>query len=344
MYDELPEALINDYVGAMQKQIPRQTSVASGDANAIWIAYNDFMTAMLAKDKTEMERIANVMKGGWFKFITGNDGFHEDGSYIMHTYYPYTGGYGASAVETLAKWTYLVDGTDLDFSEANKDMMYTWIKDAYAPFIYKGLITASVQGRDMSRQTESDHVIGQTVIRSIYLIGRSLGGEREDELNGLVKYWAQEDDYKSIYSGIHVTNDNNTIFYADRIKKMTEDGSVPVADMPTGVNVFPRMNRAFATKDGYGFSISMYSNRTRSYESINAENLRGWHTADGMTYLYNDDLGQFSKDYWPTVDSNRLPGTTVNSQTSVSSRANLSSYAGGAVLDGSYGAVGMISR
>src|SRR5690606_36369454 len=44
---------------------------------------------------------------------------------------------------------------------------------------------------------------------------------------------------------------------------------------------------------------------------MNNENAKAWYTADGMTYLYNADLGQYSGNFWPTVDMRRLPGTTT---------------------------------
>ena len=35
---------------------------------------------------------------------------------------------------------------------------------------------------------------------------------------------------------------------------------------------------------------SLYSKRTASFEAGNKENKRGWHTGDGMMYVYNDEV------------------------------------------------------
>src|SRR5699024_6219238 len=43
-------------------------------------------------------------------------------------------------------------------------------------------------------------------------------------------------------------------------------------------------------------------------------NKHGWHTADGMFYLYNGDTAQFDEGYWTTIDPYRLPGTTVDTK------------------------------
>ena len=58
----------------------------------------------------------------------------------------------------------------------------------------------------------------------------------------------------------------------------------------------------------------MYSQRVGNYEFGNTENKKGWHTADGMLYLYNQDFAQFDEGYWATIDPYRLPGTTVDTR------------------------------
>ncbi len=74
---------------------------------------------------------------------------------------------------------------------------------------------------------------------------------------------------------------------------------------------FPAMDRAVAQRPDYGFGVAAFSSRTQNYESINNENVRGWHTADGRTTVYTSDLDQYGSGYWATIDSTRIPGTTV---------------------------------
>lgn len=102
------------------------------------------------------------------------------------------------------------------------------------------------------------------------------------------------------------------------------------------------MDRTVHLRPGFGFAISMHSSRIANYESINNENTKGWHTGDGMTYLYNGDLSQFSDNFWPTVDSYRLPGTTVNQATSVvKGQRSSKNWVGGTEILGTYGITGM---
>ncbi|MFX3752211.1 polysaccharide lyase family 8 super-sandwich domain-containing protein, partial [Streptococcus suis] len=66
-----------------------------------------------------------------------------------------------------------------------------------------------------------------------------------------------------------------------------------------------------SAKEGFNFALSLYSSKTQNYEDMNNENRKGWYTADGLVYLYNDDLSHYSNHYWATVDRYRLPGKTT---------------------------------
>ncbi|GAA1118926.1 hypothetical protein GCM10009630_15890 [Kribbella jejuensis] len=93
----------------------------------------------------------------------------------------------------------------------------------------------------------------------------------------------------------------------------------------------------------------MSSKRMARYEWGNGENLRGWYVGDGMTYLYNSDQSQYYDAYWPTVDAQRMPGTTVSTKPrqpggAGSGTGTVAAYAewvGGASYKEVAGAVGM---
>ncbi len=74
------------------------------------------------------------------------------------------------------------------------------------------------------------------------------------------------------------------------------------------------MDKVAHHRPSFTIGLSAYSSRIYNYESIQTENLHGWHLSDGMVLLYDDDLGHYSGDYWPTVDPYRLPGTTIDTR------------------------------
>src|SRR5262249_5842137 len=108
---------------------------------------------------------------------------------------------------------------------------------------------------------------------------------------------------------------------------------------------YANMDRAVVHRPGWALGVAMSSSRVGLYESVNSENLRGWYTGVGTTYLYDGDLAYYSDGYWPTVDPYRLPGTTVDVQTRANGANNnhLSprNWVGGAELGSLFGATGM---
>ncbi|MDD6483071.1 MAG: polysaccharide lyase family 8 super-sandwich domain-containing protein [Clostridiales bacterium] len=77
-----------------------------------------------------------------------------------------------------------------------------------------------------------------------------------------------------------------------------------------GFYYFKAMDRAVMRRDDFAAGLAMHSKRSANFESINNENQTAWHTSDGMLYLYTDPF-RFSGAYFPCVDMERLPGTTV---------------------------------
>jgi hyaluronate lyase len=108
--------------------------------------------------------------------------------------------------------------------------------------------------------------------------------------------------------------------------------------------VYAGMDQAVHLRPGFGFGVSMSSHRIGTYESTNGENLKGWYTGVGMTYLYNNDPLQFT-DYWPTVNKYRLPGTTIDTMPREDEEGagylSPKTWAGGTELLGQYATAGM---
>ncbi|MBI6013362.1 polysaccharide lyase family 8 super-sandwich domain-containing protein, partial [Clostridium perfringens] len=61
------------------------------------------------------------------------------------------------------------------------------------------------------------------------------------------------------------------------------------------------MDKTVHKRDGFALGISRSSSRISKYEFMNKENLTPWFQGDGMTYLFNNDLNQFSGNFWATV-------------------------------------------
>jgi hyaluronate lyase len=65
--------------------------------------------------------------------------------------------------------------------------------------------------------------------------------------------------------------------------------------------------------DDWSASLGVSSTRISRYESINGQNLKGYHVGDGVLYTFLPNAkGHYTDAYWPTVDPLLLPGTTEN--------------------------------
>ncbi|CAM5715101.1 lyase [Streptomyces badius] len=167
----------------------------------------------------------------------------------------------------------------------------------------------SVAGRAISRGEADDHRRGHPILASIVLLGRGASAAENARWRALVKGWAQRDYYSPPLS-----NPSLGLTALARIKSVLDDTALTPIPEPAGHRLFPDMARATHRRPGWSASLSMADRRITYYETGNGENLRGWHTGNGMLYWWGDTFanGQYSDAFWPTVDPYRLPGTTVS--------------------------------
>ncbi|MET7328741.1 polysaccharide lyase 8 family protein [Nonomuraea sp. NPDC005650] len=294
-------------------------------------------------DKLALARdgLSDVRDGGLrsvFRHVESGDGFYRDGSFIQHECVAYTGSYGLSLLIAVAEALALLNGSPWQVSDPDLPVLLDAVERSYAPFVHDGLLMDTVRGRAVTRQTFSDAVAGHGLIGAVLLLARSAPEPYAGRFEELAKGWIERGRARPYLEHADVPETRRAV-------AVLRDGSVEAAPGPVGHFVFPSMDRVVHRRPTWSFAVSLSSHRVAAYEAINGENLHGWYTGDGMTYLYTSDLSQFGRDFWPTVDPYRLPGTTVDDR----ERENLSfrahcppgAWAGGAVLDGRYGAAVM---
>ncbi len=333
MYGVLTPTQLDHYLTAVNKFTPAPSKEA---ANLVWQARVVAVRGALVKDASKLQLARDALTQA-FKYVTTGDGFYSDGSFIQHSSHPYTGGYGASLLHNMAlvlPWLNSLPNQPWNVVDPQQTNVLNWVYDSYEPLIYRGAVMDMVRGREISRPASTDRDIGHDLVLSILRLAQWTNSAR---LKGMVKYWAQADT-----SGYLMNTAPVPLISA--VKQLLSDNSVIARGELTAHYQFPCANRVVHLRPGWGLGLAMSSSRISNYESINNENLHGWFTGDGMTYLYNDGLTQFSDSFWPTVDPCRLPGTTVERQPradaaneSYQSDAN---WVGGACL-GQYGAAGM---
>ncbi|GGU43678.1 polysaccharide lyase 8 family protein [Streptomyces lavendofoliae] len=255
-----------------------------------------------------------------FPYVTSGDGLYADGSFVQHTWVPYSGTYGQVMLDGLGRLFALLAGSPWEVTDPNRRIVLDSVERAYAPLVYNGLMMDSVSGRAVSRgilrndphgTLRGDHFHGQGVIAAIALLAGSAPAAERDRWHARVKGWIERDTVSPVLSAPQFG-------VADLARLHAAAASpVPAAPEPAGHTLFAAMDRAVHRRPGWAANIAMASERIAHYECGNGENPRGWHTGAGMLYWWGPGPGadaQYTDWFWPTVDPYRLPGTTVSTK------------------------------
>jgi hyaluronate lyase len=331
LYEQLPPEELQRYTAALDRFVadPRImiVSTVSTGANRVWKCKGSVLRALAAKDAARLQQASDALSPV-YAYVNASDGFYEDGSFIQHGRHPYTGGYGNALIGELADLMYLLAGSPWEVRDPAAANVYRWVFESFQPVIYRGAMMDMLRGREISRSGSPDHAVGHSSAAGILRVAQFAPEEQAQAMRAMLKQWYRSDTSRDWSTG-------RSLDQVMAIRRLLEDESVTPREELTGSWMFAGMDRSVHLRPGWGFGIAMHSSRVYNYESINNENLRAWHTGDGMTYLYTADLTQFSDSFWPTVDPQRLPGTTVIAgSTARQSQAGGSAIAGGATLDG----------
>lgn len=364
LYDELDSVRIASYTAAIQNFTPHSVTDVNNTlmtgANRAMKAQVCILNAILMKDGDWIEDTIEELDddaGKVFNYQdqdsgsgTG-DGFYSDGSYIMHTYFPYAGGYGLDHLEFMIQLIWILDGTsysfDYDNSASKHSRALNWFKDSFEPNMFAGQMFESVRGRVSSRPTGNGTAF--RVIDALILL-TELEHNSDAELQKRI--------IKEHVTGNAIANSYYryaSLYNLQTAKALVNDVNVTAYQEPAGNFVYHNQARVVHRRDDWAFNIAMHTvdlgaesglSRIRAKESLNNENTEAWYTSDGMTYLYMDST-DYAYHFFPTVDRHRLPGITVDRDLN---RPDNAQYGGalpdnntwvGGVSNGEFGAAGM---
>lgn len=346
MFDQLQSGQITNYINVIDRFCPDPTKntkfrLVETGSNRVNKAQIVALRGIIGKNSEKIVQAQSSLSPEFLNVTTG-PGFYADGSYIYHDRNPYNGTYGSVFMDQMTSVMYLLNGSSWEITDPNVNNVYKWVTDAFEPLIYKGAMMDSVRGRTISRVTE-DHQIGRATLLPILRLAQSAPPDIALRIKRMVKYWIQSDtSFANYYSGNpNVLGGNINISDVIAAKALVKDNSIVPREELVLNKPYPSMDRFVHLRPEFGYAIAMSSNRIYNYTSINGENLKGWHTGEGMTYLYNNDLNQFADLFWPTVDKHRLPGTTSDGATRKPDYRSSKTWVGGSSIDDLYGVAGM---
>ncbi len=274
-------------------------------ANRVWRCQIIALRGILDKNEQEVTHARKELSPV-FDYVTTGDGFYTDGSFIQHGKFAYTGGYGNSLLKNIGYVLFVLKDSPWEVKTPGIANFYRWIYDSFEPVMYKGAMMDMVRARELSRGNQQDHAIGAVTMENILFCAQFAPEPFATDYKSMVKGWYTEDTFHNFLTGLSLHN-------LQLAQRLINDKSIPSKPPLLGNWQFANMDRVVHRTSDFAVGISMHSSRIWTYElhRKNQENLKGWYTGHGMTYLYNSDLSHYSNDYWAAVDAYRLPGTTV---------------------------------
>ncbi|HDC9254174.1 TPA: polysaccharide lyase 8 family protein [Staphylococcus aureus] len=268
------------------------------------------------------------------------NGFYKDGSYIDHKDVPYTGAYGVVLLEGISQMMPMIKETPFNDSNQNDTTLKSWIDDGFMPLIYKGEMMDLSRGRAISRENETSHTASATVMKSLLRLSDAMDESTKAKYKQIVKTSVKSDssynqnDYLNSYSDI------------SKMKSLMEDSTLSTNDLTQQLKIYNDMDRVTYHNKvlDFAFGLSMTSKNVARYESINNENLKGWHTGAGMSYLYNSDVKHYRDNFWATADMKRLAGTTTLDNEllkDTDDKKSSKTFVGGTKFDDQHTSIGM---
>ncbi|ADL05163.1 polysaccharide lyase family 8 super-sandwich domain-containing protein [Lacrimispora saccharolytica] len=331
-------AAVNRFTAVCDRPSGYPGSPAMTGANLIDKGMVVVQTGLLTDNREKLDHVKKAYKTV-FKYVTGGDGFYEDGSFIQHQALAYMGGYGSQLYEKLSILFSVFSGTDfeLTYEDHAEQLIYDMIFEGIEPFIYHGLCMDLVSGRDITRKTSNDKTRGAGIMDSMMLMGDAMPAEQQSRFNRMMKYFIGLDEDFYYSRSTHIAS-------LMKANEIMNDASIEPRSEYVLHKLFAGMDKLVHIMPEYGFALSMHSSRTYGHEWINDEGKRTWNISDGMTYLYNSDRDQYGEGYWATVDPKRLAGITTEYVTRPNGAGdrtkNSYSWVGGSSV-GNYGSAGM---
>ncbi|HGZ8071859.1 polysaccharide lyase 8 family protein [Staphylococcus aureus] len=313
--------------------------------NLVDIAKVKLLESIIEEDK-DMTKNSIDSFNKVFTYVQSNatgkerNGFYKDGSYIDHQDVPYTGAYGVVLLEGISQMMPMIKETPFNDSNQNDTTLKSWIDDGFMPLIYKSEMMDLSRGRAISRENETSHSASATVMKSLLRLSDAMDDSTKAKYKKIVKTSVKSD---SSYDSNDTLSSYSDI---DKMKKLMDDSTISKNDLTQQLKIYNEMDRVtYHNKDlDFAFGLSMTSKNVARYESINNENLKGWHTGAGMSYLYNSDVKHYRDNFWATADMKRLSGTTTLDNEilkDTDDKKSSKTFVGGTKIDDQHASIGM---
>ncbi|HET7437174.1 MAG TPA: polysaccharide lyase family 8 super-sandwich domain-containing protein [Thermoanaerobaculia bacterium] len=296
MRDDIDATTYNDLVAAIQLRIGNSPTargisgpIPTGE-NLVWSSFTHLCLALLKDDPVMLAAVRDAMAS--VTLPTTAEGIKSDQSFHQHGAQLYTGGYGGSFANDVAKYALITRGTSYELPDASLNSFAAYIADGIAWTMYGNYFDVSVISREVARETTNGYN-GMAALLQASQFASPRANEIRAAAAKVLQTWqgALPTEFAALAASIESSN--------------------ITASWPSGHRHYYNSDYTVHRRDGWFASVKMFSTRTKSGESTNEENLHGARQSDGRFYLVLDGDQYFGRDVWPAFDWTRLPGTTV---------------------------------
>ena len=142
LQNKLTEAQLEKYMTGIERYdsgcgsagIPGSPTMTG--ANLLDKALVVAQAGVLTNDAQKLAHVRDAQKSV-YTYVTKDDGFYRDGSFIQHHTLSYTAGYGATLYGGIGVFFYMLDGTPwaIQYADGSEQMVYDTIFNSIEPLI-----------------------------------------------------------------------------------------------------------------------------------------------------------------------------------------------------------------
>lgn len=238
--------------------------------NKVWLAGNVFVRSMLTGNEKQM-RVARDTILSQIR-VTTEEGVQPDWSFHQHGPQLQTGNYGKAFADSITQWGLVFRDTSYALDAKQLSIMRHYLLQGTSWIMWHGYFDLSACGRQLTHDCQINKAKDTLV-----------------QLKRMIQIDpAHAAQYKAIIDSNRKDGDNTFV----------------------GNKQFWRSDMMVHRRPTWYASVKMSSKRVVGAETVNREDMRGLHLADGALYVYQ--TGREYENIQPFWDWHRLPGTTCD--------------------------------
>ena len=257
--------------------------------NLVWSSYTHLCLGLLTDNATMLAAVRDAMASVCAPTVA--DGIQIDRSFHQHGPQLYTGGYGGSFANDVARYALITRDSEFALPPAALDAFADYMADGIAWSLQGNYFDVSVVGRQIANPGNNGYNGMAALLQASQFDSPRLAAIRAAAAQ-MLQSWPW---------GLPV-----------ELAGLAEDvGRVLDPSWPSGHQHYFTSDYTIHRRPGWFASVKMFSTRTKSGESTNDENVLGSRQSDGRFALTLDGNEYYERDAWPALDWTRLPGITV---------------------------------